>query len=124
MYFLSTSARALPDDLRAAMRAWLRVQLPVLSIEQSGDLWYLFSDPDLHGAVRRRLDREPGAPQHAYATIRLRDDGVEMETVHDPETDQGLHAFVCWAQTQAALRLTDSGMPITAADLIDPELYE
>jgi hypothetical protein len=124
VYFLSTETGSLPDDLRAAMRDWLRTLIPILAIEQPGDLWLLFSDSELYGAVRRHLDRTPGAPQHAYATIWLRDDGVELETVRDPETDQALRAFVIWAQTQASLQLTDSGMPITAADLIDPELYE
>ena len=124
MYTLTLPSDPLPAPLRDAMRRWLRERLPSLSIEQEGDLWYLFSDPAMRGAVQRHLERQPGAPQFGHATIWLRDDAVEMETARDPETDRALHAFTVWALSQAPLELKDSGMPIPAADLIDPELYE
>ena len=124
MYTLTLASGPLPASLRAAMRQWLRAHLLVPAIERGGDLWYLFDDPASRGASQRHLEREPGAPIHGAASVWLRDDAVEMETAREPETDRALYAFSVWAQGQAALQLRDGGLPIAAADLIDPELYE
>ena len=106
------------------MRAWLRSELPVLAIEQPDDLWYLFSDPGAREVVTRRLEKEPQTPMYAYAVIRIRSSHIHLGTVRDPETDRGLYEFARWVQEQGEFALSDSGMPIEVAELIDPELYE